>query len=307
MLRERFRLMYMPKQGTAIRQISLNGNQLYWYSISGGVALFVLVAVIIGVFTRFYHNYRIVSLKKDREHLQRELLTIKDQVLTLSSRISQIEKAGNELRNAAHLQPIDDDIRRVGVGGPNDYSFFDFAYYPDEISRTAQEIQLDLSKLFRDVSLERSNFAEITNVLKEQENRIDHLPSIMPVLGGRINDRFGIRFHPVIRRMQHHPGVDIPMPVGTKVLATADGVVKEVCLRPRMHKEYGIYIVIDHGYGYTTKYAHLSNVLVRPGQKVLRWEPIGEVGNTGRTTGYHLHYEVALNNERVDPELHIFN
>jgi hypothetical protein len=304
---ERFRLMYLSRGGIDIKQISLSWKRFYFYSFFGLIILVMLLVFGIGFFTRLYHNYQIIALENDREHLQRELLIIKERVSQLGIQLTSIESTGDELRNAANLHPIDDDTRQLGVGGSAFYGSFEFGYYPDEISRTANEIQLDLDKLERAVRLESSSMGEIRARLLAREDRINHFPSIRPILGGRITDRYGFRIDPFTKKNDFHEGIDIPMPRGTKVVATADGVVKEIRTPHFPHKDFGVEVVINHGYGFETRYAHLSKVLVRKGQKVKRWEPVGEVGDTGRATGYHLHYEVLVDRKRENPEYFIYN
>ena len=157
MLKERVRLVYLSKDRTDIKQISLAGRKFCFFAI---LFAFMLVAVTVfmsGLFTRFYHNYRITSLKNDRKHLQKELLAIKERVALLSNRLAQVEVTGDELRNVASLPQIDNDIRQVGVGGPSYYGSFDSGYYSDEVNRTATEIRLDLNKLERVIRLEKSS------------------------------------------------------------------------------------------------------------------------------------------------------
>ena len=306
-MEERLRLIFLSKDRTDIRQISLTWKKFYIFSALFVVTSIVVTGFAIGLFTRLYHNYRIMSLENDRRDLQKELLTIKEKVSTLSTQLAQIETMGDELRNVANLTPIDSDIRQVGVGGSSPPGYFDFGYYPDEIRKTSVEVNLDLDKLERAVRLERTSMTEIATKLQVQQNQINHFPSIRPILGGRITDRFGYRLDPFTGKICHHPGIDIPMPRGTKILATADGVVVLARTKHSPRETYGNEIIIDHGYGYKTLYAHLSKVLVRRGQKVKRWDPIGEVGATGRTTGNHLHYEVIYAGKRQDPENFIYN
>ncbi len=309
MLEERVRLVYLSKDRTDIKQISLAGRKFCFFAI---LFAFMFVAVTVfmsGLFTRFYHNYRITSLKNDRKHLQKELLVIKERVALLNNRLAQVEVTGDELRNVASLPQIDNDIRQVGVGGPfgSYYGSFDSGYYSDEVNRTATEIRLDLNKLERVIRLEKSSMMEIAAKLRARQDWVNHFPSIRPILGGRITDRFGYRVDPFTKKITPHEGVDIPMPKGTPVLATADGVVRIVNKIYTPHKNYGKEVVIDHGYGYQTRYAHLSRIYVRRGQRVKRWEPIGEVGSTGKASGPHLHYEVVCQGERQNPEYFIYN
>ena len=307
MLEERFRLVYLSKDSTHIKQISLTWKKFCVFAALAAVALVALTILAIGAFTHLYHNYRIASLKNDREHLQSELLTIKERVSVLSHRLAQVETTGDELRNVANLDPIDSDTRQVGIGGPALYESLDAAYYPDEISRTATEVKLDLDKLERAILLEKSSMAEINAKLKARQQSTDHFPSICPVLGGRITSRFGRRIDPFTNRIAMHEGVDIPMRIGTSVLSSAAGVILKIKNTYTPHKNYGKEIVIDHGNGYQTRYAHLSKIHVRRGERVKRWDVIGEVGDTGRAQGPHLHYEVMYNGERQNPEHFIYN
>jgi len=303
MLKERFRLMYMPANGTDIKQLSLDWKNFTLYLSLVTIISILLGALLVGSVTGLFQNLRIVGLKNDRARLQKELLAIKNKVTDLSDRLALVEDTGNDLRNVAALDPIDSDIRQVGVGG----SSFEYQYYLDDMGRTASEINLDLERIERAVNLERTSLDEITSTLKEREDRVNHFPSINPILGGRITSRFCFRIDPLTGKLADHQGVDIPMPEGTNVLATADGYVETVKTLYKPNKSYGRYVVINHGHGYKTRYAHLSKIHVRRGQRVKRWDVIGEVGETGRATGPHLHYEVMANNKKVDPESFIMN
>ena len=303
MLKERFRLMYLPANGADIKQVSLDWKNFTLYVTLVTVISILLGALLVGSVTSVYQNLRIVGLKNDRERLQKELLAIKSKVTDLSDRLALVEETGNDLRNVAALDPIDNDIRQVGVGG----SSFEYRYYLDDMGRTASEVNLDLERIERAVNLERTSLDEITSTLKEREDRVNHFPSIRPILGGKITSRFRFRVDPLTGKLADHQGVDIPMPEGTNVLCTADGVVETVKTLYKPNKSYGRFVVINHGYGYKTRYAHLSKIHVRQGQRVKRWDVIGEVGETGRATGPHLHYEVIANNKKVDPESFIMN
>lgn len=303
MIKERFRLMYMPSHGADIKQIGLDTKKFWFFSSLFLTTLVLIIVLVIGSFTRLFHNYRIVSLKNDRENLRQELLAIKGQVHDLNTLLASVEETGDELRTVANLPEIDDDTRQVGVGGGS----FEFGYFPDDISRSSAEIKLDLDKIQRAVSLEKNSLGELSTVLSQKQEQRKYWPSIKPIVGGTIDDQFGFRSHPLTGRIQDHKGIDMPHRKGTPVLATADGWVKEVRNNYRLNKSYGRYIVIDHGNGYQTLYAHLSKAGVRVGEKVKRWQVIGEVGMSGGTTGYHLHYEVRQGNKPVDPEYYIYN
>jgi murein DD-endopeptidase MepM/ murein hydrolase activator NlpD len=198
-------------------------------------------------------------------------------------------------------------MRQVGVGGPAAPGTADMGYAIDEVNRTAVEIKTDLEKYERAISLEKSSMEEIETRIRENMDRVDHFPSIRPVLGGMVRDGYGYRIDPFTKKLAHHDGIDVPMPEGTKVLASADGIVVEAKTGYIPHKSYGIEVIVDHGFGYKSRYAHLHKILVYKGQKVKKWDPIGEVGETGRASGSHLHYEVMFEGKTVDPENYIYN
>ncbi|MGH7601852.1 MAG: M23 family metallopeptidase, partial [bacterium] len=140
-----------------------------------------------------------------------------------------------------------------------------------------------------------------------RRKQLEHIPSIKPLLSGRITDLFGKRKDPFVYRTRHHQGLDIGAPNGTEVFAPANGVVEFVKTSYRRNRGYGRAVVINHGYGIKTLYGHLSEVKVKAGQRLERWDIVGLVGETGRATGPHLHYEVWVDGEATDPMRFILN
>lgn len=307
MLEERFRLVYLSKNSTDIKQITLTSNK-FWIAVTFLTILVVGLSVLgIGLFTRVYHNFRVVSLENDKEHLEKELLQLKYRVSAINNRLAEVEETGDVLRNVANLDPIDQDTRQVGVGGPVSSSLLEANYFSDEITKTTTELNLDLEKFERVILLEKHSLAEIEARLNNLKDERDHFPSIRPVLGGRITSNFGRRIDPFTKKISTHDGIDFGGRLGTPILAVADGVVKTAKTLYTPHKNYGREIVIDHGHGYETRYAHLSRVKVRRGQKVSRWDVIGEMGATGRALGEHLHYEVLYKGKAQNPRNFIYN
>ena len=306
MLEERVRLMILSKDGTGIKQISLTWRKFCFLAgfltlLFGGV-----IALSLGVFTRLYQNYRIISLENNREHLQKEFLTIKERVAGLTDRLVEVEVSDDELRDVADLPAIDDDTRQVGVGG-RAYSFsLDYGYYPDEVGKTAEELVLDLDRLERGILFEKQSLREVAARMKQRQDGVDHFPSINPILGGRVTSDFGWRSDPFTKKLEQHYGIDITVRTGTPVLATADGIVEVVRNIYTPNKNYGKFVIVNHGY-HRTRYAHLSKIMVRKGDKVKKWQPIAEVGSTGKSEGPHLHYEVYEMNTRRDPKIFIYN
>jgi len=203
-----------------------------------------------------------------------------------------------KLRVMVGLEPIDPDIRKVGVGGYERSPLLN-----DITSETAARIQSteqDMDKLLREAKLQGESFDEMTASLKEQQNRWNHTPSIQPSPGWIISP-FGFRRDPLVGELRMHEGIDIAGPEGTVIVASADGTVKFVGYR----SNYGLCLEIEHGYGICTRYAHCSMVKVDEGQSISRGQVVALVGQTGRATGPHLHYEVVVNGQPVDPQDYI--
>jgi murein DD-endopeptidase MepM/ murein hydrolase activator NlpD len=150
--------------------------------------------------------------------------------------------------------------------------------------------------------IQSKSYDEVLNLALDKEKMLAAIPAIQPVANQDLKmtaSGWGFRIHPIYKIRKFHYGMDFTSPVGTDVYATGDGVVKDVV---NSNVGYGKYIEIDHGYGYTTLYAHLNDFNVRKGQKVKRGEVIGYVGNTGTSTAPHLHYEVHRNGTAVNPQ-----
>ena len=150
------------------------------------------------------------------------------------------------------------------------------------------------------------SFDEIIDLAQRKEEMIRCIPAIQPISNKdlkRTASGWGMRLDPIYKTNKFHEGLDFSAPIGTEIYVTGDGVVKTV------HKSaigYGNYVEVDHGFGYTTLYAHMSEFKVRVGQKVKRGEVIGFVGNTGKSTGPHLHYEVRIKGKAVNPTHYFF-
>lgn len=164
-----------------------------------------------------------------------------------------------------------------------------------------------LSQLEKNLSKTQALQRTIMTKFEVRRKQLEHIPSIKPLLTGRITDFFGKRTDPFVSRTRHHKGLDLGAPNGTEVFAPANGVIEFVKTTYRRKSGYGKAVVIDHGYGVKTLYGHLSAVKVKVGQKIERWDLIGLVGETGRATGPHLHYEVWVDGETCDPLRFILN
>lgn len=169
--------------------------------------------------------------------------------------------------------------------------------YKDLEPEALQETNDRLERILGKVNLQMSSYRALVNKAKENEDELQHMPSIRPIATDLISG-FGYRHHPILKVRKFHTGLDFRAPVGTPIYATADGTVKHA---GRGGNGYGIYLDIDHGFGYESKYAHLSKIAVDVGTRVKRGDIIAYSGNTGLSKGPHLHYEIKKDGEKIDP------
>jgi len=261
------------------------------------IAGFVLVLSCGAVFSlgggsRAYDKLKLHRLEKENRYLQTKLGQLRDVTDNLKVQMADLIEKEKRVRMVFGLPQVDEQIRRLGVGGPSPNGPQDFGSDLQPLMAS----ELEVEGLVRQARFEKENFDQIFLVLSEKKDILDHSPSIRPS-DGYLSCGFGMRLDPFTGRRQLHQGVDLAADIGTPVHVTAEGVVAEVSRDVGLGK----LVRIDHQYGYTTIYAHLSRISVKPGQHVKRGEVIGAVGNTGYSTGPHLHYEVHLNGQPENP------
>jgi len=243
--------------------------------------------------------------RKNNSELNNVIIEQQSTINSLLKEIDTLYEKDENLRRLIKLPSIDEDIRKLGVGGKNKNDKYNHLEYliPDNIDIDVLKRQIDF--LQRGVNLEKISYAAITNEVSSQIDYLQHYPAIYPVLkeDRKFSSRFGYRRDPFTNRRKFHDGDDFSTKIGKKVIATADGTVQS----SRYYGSFGNYIEIDHGNGYVTAYGHLSKRIVSKGTKVERGDVIGNVGNTGKSTAPHLHYEVRLNEKHVNPNNYYFN
>ncbi|MBN2524276.1 MAG: M23 family metallopeptidase [Bacteroidales bacterium] len=203
----------------------------------------------------------------------------------------------NIYRGILELDSLPENIRIAGTGGHDPYAGHPESYPGKILTALAAKIE----NLQKQVSIQEESYDEILNAAIEKKDKLEHYPAITPVNCTKhiwISSYFGSRNDPFTFRLRTHTGIDFVGPKNTEVYSTATG---NVTLVKQSRRGYGNEVVIDHGYGYNTRYAHLNKILVKEGQKVERGELIGLMGNTGRSTGTHLHYEVRVHNRPTNP------
>jgi len=265
----------------------------------GGV---VFATLVLFVAYSFFDSPKELMLKRENSQYTMQLELLSNRVDKLQNVLSDIEdRDDNIYRTIFEAEPISVDERRAGIGGVDRYNNLKGYDNSKLITETTQKIDL----LSRELYIQSKSFDEVYKLAKRKEDMLAAIPGIQPVSNKdlrRIASGFGYRIHPIYKTLRMHAGIDFSAPTGTPIYATGDGVVERQ--KGRM-SGYGKVVKINHGYGYETLYAHCSKIIVRPGQKVKRGEIIGYVGNTGRSTGPHLHYEVIKNGKKINP-IHFF-
>jgi murein DD-endopeptidase MepM/ murein hydrolase activator NlpD len=212
--------------------------------------------------------------------------------------LEDLTRRDNDVYRAVfEAEPIPEEIRGAGIGGADRYEKFK-GYDNEKLMRETAE---RLEGLSRRLVVQSKSYDQLFELAKRKEELLRSMPAIMPIKVSdpeQIASGFGYRVHPVFKTERFHAGVDFTAPIGTPIYATGNGVVE------RADSEsggYGNCVQIRHGFGFLTLYAHMSKMLVAPGQKVKRGQVIGLLGNTGLSTGPHCHYEVHRNGEPVNP------
>ncbi len=245
----------------------------------------------------------------EKSLLTTENRILKDQVREMGRKMLVVQRTleglaerGNELRVSVDLRRIDDDTRSASIGGTREPSTS--AFLTGEAGTLLAESQKLIDRLAREVRLQQQSYEEIQTRLQYNKSFFAHLPAIKPMAGPYSINGFGMRLHPVLHVYRMHYGVDIINDVGADVYAAADGVVR---FSGRTQGGLGIHVELDHGYGITSLYGHLSQVLVPTGKSVKRGELIGRCGRTGLVSGPHLHYEVRRNGVSQNPVDYFFD
>jgi murein DD-endopeptidase MepM/ murein hydrolase activator NlpD len=212
------------------------------------------------------------------------------------------QRDDNIYRVIFEAEPIPSEIRMAGFGGANRYKELEGYDNSDVMIMLTQKID----RVSKQIYIQSKSFDEVIKLAKNKEKLLSSIPSIMPISANDLKGTpsgYGYRTHPIYKIIKMHTGMDFNAAIGTPIYATGDGVVDRADAEAA---GYGSHVVINHGFGYQTLYGHMSKMLVKPGQVVKRGEIIGLVGNSGISSGPHVHYEVIRNGEKVNPVNYYF-
>ncbi len=262
------------------------------------MAGFILATISSFTFTYFFDTPKSLALKRERADLlvKYDLLEIK--LGDASEVLTEIQQRDNNIyRSIFEADTIPSSIRSAGFGGIEQFE----ALSRIKTGAIAIKASMTLDKITRQAYVQSKSFDDVIKLAKQKEQLAVNMPAIQPVSlrdHMRLTDFFGFRRDPFNRSLKFHEGIDISAPLGTDVYSSGNGVVE---FAESSNHGYGNNVVINHGFGYKTRYAHLKGIKVKIGQQIKRGEILGYLGNTGRSTGPHLHYEVIYRNKPVNP------
>ena len=261
-----------------------------------GSAFFGFLFIFIG--SQYFQSPQERSLNRELENMKFQYSQLDKKMENIEGVLKNIEERDNAIyRIYFEASPISEDKRKAGFGGVNRYKKFDGFEYSNIIKESNRKIDVIQKRL----TIQSKSLDEIAKLAMDREKFLKSIPAIQPVNNDdltRIASGFGYRIDPFTKARKHHYGIDFTAPQGTPVYATGDGTVIRADNRS---SGYGNHIRIDHGYGYTSLYAHLYKFNVKRYQKVKRGDLIGYVGSTGRSSAPHLHYEIFKDKVKINP------
>jgi murein DD-endopeptidase MepM/ murein hydrolase activator NlpD len=263
---------------------------------------FGFLAMVLGY--NFFDNPEEQSKKNELKQMQEKYEILDKRINTLSKVLEDMgERDDNIYRVIFESDPLPDNLRNGGINKSKIYAQLKDLPESEIISATLQKLE----SIEKHAYVQSKSYDELAKMIKNKEAMLASIPAIQPVASKdlkRIASGFGYRIDPVYKTPRMHSGLDFTAETGTPVYATGDGVVE---IAGSQGDGYGNKVVIKHGYGYETLYAHNSKILVRVGASVKRGQTIALVGSTGKSTGPHCHYEVWKNGVKIDPVNYFFN
>ena len=305
MANQRWTLLIVPEGDEGVRQFRFTRSAARL--VVGGSLILVsaLVSFSTGFFVQEGQRHRAERLAVENQQLVAEVSRIQDRLGSLQVALTDLSRKDEKYRLIAGLEPMDEEIRLAGIGGPGTETLQGSPLFglDPAVAKLTFDASMDVESLIRRANVLSSSWTEAMDSLQVKHALLRATPSIFPA-NGYVSSGFSrSRMHPILHRARPHEGLDIAALRGTPIKSAANGVVTFAGRRG----SYGIMVEIDHGYGYETRYAHMSKLHVRSGQRIERGELIGEVGSSGLSSSPHLHYEVLVNGRPQNPANYILD
>jgi len=288
------KLFYFSK--ASLKYVEIKNFKIKLFSLLIGLSLlFTAIYLILNHFLGIYSNpdLKISALKNENIELKEEIKRIAGSYRSILGEVDSISIFNTELRVAANLEPISEEERLLGTGGSSEYFSTNLNIRDNEVKNLLKSVD----EMIGYINFEKSQTIEIAQKLSSNKNLYKCIPAIKPTPGNFLINDFGMRKHPILGVRRFHEGIDLTCDYGTEVRAPGDGKVIAVERRAG----FGLVVELDHGFGYQTIYAHLSKAMVKKGDSVKRGQKIAKSGNSGLSTGPHLHYEVHHDGIPIDP------
>jgi len=243
------------------------------------------------------------KLKREYKFLKKENNQLSDRIENAEDVLAHIEEKDDYIyRSIFEADPYPSNIRKMGTGGVNKYRKYEGYDVSDLVIGTSKKLDILEKRLYA----QSKSFDEVIDLAEQKEKLLASVPLIMPVSNKKLKrmaSGFGLRTHPILKIRKMHYGLDFTADTGTEIYVTGDGVIEKV---EKKRSGFGWHVVVNHGFGYKTLYAHMSGINTKKGKRVKRGDVIGYVGNTGLSSGPHLHYEVHKGGKKVNPVHYIF-
>lgn len=261
-------------------------------------------AIMLIAFFNFFDSPKEKMLIREIDNMTLQYELMNEKLSQVSAVLDNVQdRDDNIYRVIFEADPIPSSIRKAGIGGVNRYEKLEGYNNSELIISTAQK----LDQISKQLYIQSKSFDEVIEMATKKSDMLASIPAIQPVTNKelkRLSSGYGRRIDPYYKKPKFHYGVDFSAPQGTPIYATGNGTIKKT---KKSRRGFGNHIVIDHGYGYESLYAHMQKYTVRRGQKVKRGDLIGYVGNSGKSTAPHLHYEVHKDGRKVNPAYYFHN
>ena len=294
--------------GATVKQITL--SRRFLGTISVCVTIFVILSAFVSydyysiktTFNKQKLESKIANQKDEIVTQRRQILKFSNEINTLKSTLVELNNFEKKIRIIANIEKLAEDDSLFGVGGSNTEDLDSQAPSTENQNGLMREMHSQTRQLTLASINQKSGLESLYNELVRQRNLLSSTPSIRPATGW-ISSRFGYRESPFTGLREFHKGLDIANRKGTPIIATGDGTITFAGSKGFLGKV----VVINHGHGMITRYGHLQKILVKRKENVKRGDTLGYMGNSGRGTGPHVHYEVLLNGIPVNPKKYILN
>jgi len=308
-MNKKLTLLIFDATGTPVKQTTIPRLLL-------PMTFMMIVAVAIGLYVGISDYLRLKAEVKDVHRLrsslqahqeqvdqqQNQIVDFSNKIKFLNSKLAELGDFEQKIRIIANLEPNNDGSSIFGVGGSDPEDLDPTTMMEQDYQELVRDMHVEISEIDHASHVQQNSFSSIFSQLEGKRNLLAATPSIRP-LKGWISSRFGYRESPFTGRREFHRGLDIATRSGSPIIAPADGLVTFAGKKGLM----GNMVTIEHGFGMVTRYGHTQKLLTKKGDRIKRGETIALVGNTGRSTGPHLHYEIRLNGVAVNPMNYFFN